>query len=563
MAVVVIVLLLTAYFQSIRLALVAVLAIPAVLAGVVAILLATGTTLNIQSFMGAIMAIGVAVANAILLVTFAERDRRRKDWPRRSGGRGGANPAAADPHDQLRHDRRHDPDGAGPGQGGEQTAPLAGRSSAAWPRPRRPRCSSCPPSSHSSWAAAARFGVARSLRPGQPASRTGGSPCAITHAFWPRHSRLAFAGCNKRPAAPTAQAAAATAPKIAVITPELRSMHRTVEQPGTIHAFEETAIFARLTGFVGSIDEDPEKKNHPPHDRQIDRGSRVRKGQVLAELAIPELDQEFRQKEALVKQAESEVIQAEKGQAAAGAAVAVATESVREAEAGVIRAQALLVRWHSEAERIGGLVKGGLIDSQTRDETQNQLKAAEAARNESIARVAAMRAEVKKAEANRDKAAADSDAARARLEVARANVGEVNARRTYLKIAAPYDGIVTRRSVNTGDLVSAAEKTPLFVVARIDPVRVVVRVAGVRLGVRDAWARGTHRLPERLWPGHDRSGIAHCVVAGTRLTDALDRDRLAQSEGDHPTRHVRGRPPRHGFSQDLDCARRGDRQTGR
>jgi multidrug efflux pump subunit AcrB len=49
--------------------------VPAVIAGVVLALWLTGTTLNIQSFMGAIMAIGVAVANAILLVTFAERAR--------------------------------------------------------------------------------------------------------------------------------------------------------------------------------------------------------------------------------------------------------------------------------------------------------------------------------------------------------------------------------------------------------------------------------------------------------------------------------------------------------
>ena len=48
---------------------------PAVIAGVVLTLWLTRTTLNIQSFMGAIMAIGVAVANAILLVTFAERSR--------------------------------------------------------------------------------------------------------------------------------------------------------------------------------------------------------------------------------------------------------------------------------------------------------------------------------------------------------------------------------------------------------------------------------------------------------------------------------------------------------
>jgi multidrug efflux pump subunit AcrB len=75
LAVVAIFLLLTAYFQSVRLAIVSVAAVPAVIAGVAIALLVTGTTLNIQSFMGAIMAIGVAVANAILLVTFAERNR--------------------------------------------------------------------------------------------------------------------------------------------------------------------------------------------------------------------------------------------------------------------------------------------------------------------------------------------------------------------------------------------------------------------------------------------------------------------------------------------------------
>jgi multidrug efflux pump subunit AcrB len=69
-------LLLTANFQSIRLALVAVSTVPAVAAGVVLMLWITGTTLNIQSFIGAIMAIGVAMANAILLVTFAETRRR-------------------------------------------------------------------------------------------------------------------------------------------------------------------------------------------------------------------------------------------------------------------------------------------------------------------------------------------------------------------------------------------------------------------------------------------------------------------------------------------------------
>jgi len=75
LAVLVIFLILAANFQSLRLALGIVFTIPAVLSGVVLMLLITGTTLNVQSFMGAIMAIGIAVANSILLVTFAEMSR--------------------------------------------------------------------------------------------------------------------------------------------------------------------------------------------------------------------------------------------------------------------------------------------------------------------------------------------------------------------------------------------------------------------------------------------------------------------------------------------------------
>jgi multidrug efflux pump subunit AcrB len=80
-AVIVIFLLLAANFQSVRLAIVVISTVPAVLAGVAVMLLITGTTLNVQSFMGAIMAIGVAVANAILLVTFAEQARRAGGSP--------------------------------------------------------------------------------------------------------------------------------------------------------------------------------------------------------------------------------------------------------------------------------------------------------------------------------------------------------------------------------------------------------------------------------------------------------------------------------------------------
>jgi multidrug efflux pump subunit AcrB len=76
LAVGVIFLLLAANYQSFKMALAVLSTAPAVLCGVLIILLLTGTTLNIQSFMGAIMAIGIAMANSILLVTFAESSRR-------------------------------------------------------------------------------------------------------------------------------------------------------------------------------------------------------------------------------------------------------------------------------------------------------------------------------------------------------------------------------------------------------------------------------------------------------------------------------------------------------
>jgi len=122
LAVVVIFLLLAANFQSLRLSLVVISTVPAVLAGVALTLRLTGTTLNIQSFMGAIMAVGVAVANAILLVTFAERARMS----------GNADAALEGATSRLRPILMTSfammagmlPLALGTGEGGDQTAPL-------------------------------------------------------------------------------------------------------------------------------------------------------------------------------------------------------------------------------------------------------------------------------------------------------------------------------------------------------------------------------------------------------------------------------------------------------
>jgi multidrug efflux pump subunit AcrB len=124
LAVVVIFLLLAANFQSLKLSFIVVSTVPAVIAGVALTLWLTGTTLNIQSFMGAIMAVGVAVANAILLVTFAERSRL--------GGAEAAAAAVEGAQSRLRPILMTSlammagmlPMALGLGEGGQQSAPL-------------------------------------------------------------------------------------------------------------------------------------------------------------------------------------------------------------------------------------------------------------------------------------------------------------------------------------------------------------------------------------------------------------------------------------------------------
>src|SRR5579883_1181579 len=133
----------------------------------------------------------------------------------------------------------------------------------------------------------------------------------------------AASGCDRKP--PAADGAAkAAGPTVSVVRPEKRSVKRVVEQPGAVRAFEETELFAKLPGYVREIAEDPDKTGRPGHDRHIDIGSRVKAGQVLVELAIPEVVEEATQKAALVRQSEAEVEQAKKALVAAEAGVSAA-----------------------------------------------------------------------------------------------------------------------------------------------------------------------------------------------------------------------------------------------
>jgi multidrug efflux pump subunit AcrB len=124
LAVLVIFLMLTANFQSVGLALVTVSPVPVVVCGAVLMLLATGGTLNIQSFIGTIMAIGVAMANSILLVTFAESARRGHGDAPRAAVEGASSRLRPILMTSCAMIAGMAPMALGLGEAGQQTAPL-------------------------------------------------------------------------------------------------------------------------------------------------------------------------------------------------------------------------------------------------------------------------------------------------------------------------------------------------------------------------------------------------------------------------------------------------------
>lgn len=124
-AIIVIFLMLAANYQSFKVSLVVLSTVPAVLLGALGMLLLTGSTLNLQSYMGIIMSVGVSIANAVLLITNAEHLRRHS-----GDALGAAREAAAL---RLRPILMTSvamvagmiPMATGWGEGAEQTAPLA------------------------------------------------------------------------------------------------------------------------------------------------------------------------------------------------------------------------------------------------------------------------------------------------------------------------------------------------------------------------------------------------------------------------------------------------------
>jgi HlyD family secretion protein len=253
--------------------------------------------------------------------------------------------------------------------------------------------------------------------------------------------------------------------RVAVARPVRKALRPESVQFGWIEAFERTPLWAKLPAYVEKL--------------YVDIGDRVEPNQVLADLSIPEMQDELRQKEAQVAQAQAGIEQAAAAVRAAEAAQATAQAKIAEAAAGNIRADGDYQRWKSQYARIGELVAGGSLDRKLEDETRNSLQAAEAARGEASAKVQSAKAALLENKADVAKAHADQSLAAARLQSAQADLARQKALLQYTHLRAPYSGVITERNVVRGDFVQSAgtaSAKPLLAVARTDLARIFVDV---------------------------------------------------------------------------------------
>jgi HlyD family secretion protein len=294
-------------------------------------------------------------------------------------------------------------------------------------------------------------------------------------------------GCHKSAEAPAAASASASnkagsATVVTVAKPQRKTLVAKTTQPARIEAFEETPLVPKIAGYVGEL--------------KVDIGDKIAKDQILVILLAPELSDDVQQKTALVAEAEAEIKQAEAAVEAANAAAETATARISESQADTTRAAGEYERWQSEYERVKALAESGSVTQKLKDETLNQFRAAEASRDAANAAVRSAEAAERQAKANSLKADADRVAATAKLGVAQAELARAKTMFGYTNIRAPYDGVVTKRTIDTGHYVqpAASGAVPIMVVARTDKARVFVDVPELEAAGVDAGSSATIRI---------------------------------------------------------------------
>lgn len=304
-------------------------------------------------------------------------------------------------------------------------------------------------------------------------------------------------GCGGQKKA-TAASLAPEVPEVRTVRPKRQAFARVVEQPGRIEAFEQTPIYAKISGFVKEV--------------QVEIGSRVKQGDLLAVLHVPEMTEELKHKQGLVTQAQLEIRQAETFVAVANSKIQTAESLTQEVQAARKRAEANHQYWKSQSERFTQLVKNSVLDKQSEEETLSRFRESESTLDEAGVRIRTAELTRTEAMAQRDKAEADLAAARNRLLLAEIEERRMQSLLAYAHIRAPYDGVVTDRKVHTGHFLQpglTGKGEPLFVVVRTDKVRVFMEVPEADAILVSTGSRGQIRVQAL----NDREFVG--TVAGT------------------------------------------------
>ncbi len=302
---------------------------------------------------------------------------------------------------------------------------------------------------------------------------------------------LAAVGCSR---APQGLEPVDVEPHVRLTRPGLQTIERRVGQPGFLEAYEQTAIYAKVAGYI-------EKWN-------VDIGDKVKKGQVLATIYDPELKAEYQEKIAQFDLDKVQIQVAEQAVEVAARNWDAAKAQIKEAQARINKAQADIDRWESEVTRLNNLASEGVVNRQVLEESRKQLKAYMATREAATASTSAAEANELARKADLAKARVDVKAAEARAVVSRETVKRLKALVGYTSLIAPYDGKVTLRNANVGDYVqpgsgdlTTGKGTPIYVVARTDKVRIYVDVPESQANRVQNGTKATVRIGNDEFPG--------------------------------------------------------------
>ncbi len=301
----------------------------------------------------------------------------------------------------------------------------------------------------------------------------------------------------------------ATIDLVAVKTtqPKQITLQRSTTQPATVRAFFEAELYAKVGGYLKKL--------------YVDIGDQVEEGQKLAEIDIPEMLKAYERQEAEVTRLQSEKVRYD-------AAIEVARAKLEQAQAGVKQAAARLRADRSEYKRIEELVESKATTQRLRDETLNRLQASEAA-------LLSQKANYNVAQAELKVAVATAESAEAAKEVAQRQLEEHNVLIGYATLRAPFDGIVTHRTVDPGDLVqngqssSRAEKKPLFTIVQIDKVRVKVLIPERDVALADVGDKA--QFKHGALPG---GAIAGKIARTSKSLDPITRTMMVEIDFPNP-----------------------------